>query len=262
MNLFFISIARAFTLAQPIPSIDNKGGLTDANNFAEYVVGIMPFIFGLAVVIAVVQLVIGGMQYALSEGLTSKEDAKDRIWSAIGGLFLALLSWLILNTINPDFVNPKALNIPPLTTTSTPTNTNTPITLTCGGPNQPTCSPAKPGGLCFGPNDCTPGYFCNFTTNKCELQVIINPPPPPPPPPPATTRSPAGCGTANNQCCNVPAGYCDNGVTCSSGLCSTSVVPPSQPKIPANCGASGTLCCVQPANYCNSGECKSNGMCK
>jgi hypothetical protein len=111
----------------------------------------MPYVFGLAVVIAVVQLVIGGMEYALSEGLTKKEDAKGRIWAAIGGLMLALLSWLILNTINPDFVNPKALNIQALP--------NTP-----GAPAGGTIFSSGAGGnTCTGGGGCVSG-ICNAGT--------------------------------------------------------------------------------------------------
>ncbi|OGF63199.1 hypothetical protein A2662_00945 [Candidatus Giovannonibacteria bacterium RIFCSPHIGHO2_01_FULL_45_33] len=110
----FAFAVRAFTLAQPIPGIGTESGISSADTFCQYVNGIMPYIFGLAAVIAVVQLVVGGMQYSLSEGLTSKEDAKDRIWAAIWGLLLALLSWLILNTINTNLVACGALNIPNL----------------------------------------------------------------------------------------------------------------------------------------------------
>lgn len=111
--LFFGISAFAFTLAQPIPGVGGQGGIgiTEATTFAQYVAAVMPFIFGLAIVVAVVQLVIGGMQYALSEVITSKQDAKERIMSAIYGLLLALLSWLILNTINPNLVNLKDLNL-------------------------------------------------------------------------------------------------------------------------------------------------------
>ena len=61
----------------------------------------------LAAVLAVIEIVVGGLQYALSESLFSKEDALDRIKMALLGLFIALVSWLILNTINPELVNLK-----------------------------------------------------------------------------------------------------------------------------------------------------------
>ncbi|HEY4504933.1 MAG TPA: hypothetical protein VJI73_04150 [Candidatus Paceibacterota bacterium] len=65
----------------------------------------------LTVALSVVMIAVGGIQYsasAINPGL--KNEARTRIWSAIGGLLLALFSWLILQTINPDIlVKPEFL---------------------------------------------------------------------------------------------------------------------------------------------------------
>ena len=53
--------------------------------------------------LAVLMLVIAGIEYvgsAASEAV--KSDAKNRMWNAIWGLLLALLSWILLTVINPD----------------------------------------------------------------------------------------------------------------------------------------------------------------
>ncbi len=48
-------------------------------------------------------LIIGGMKYITAAGnMATVTDAKDIIWNAILGLLLALLSWVIVSTINPD----------------------------------------------------------------------------------------------------------------------------------------------------------------
>ena len=48
-------------------------------------------------------LIIGGMKYITAAGnMATVTDAKDTIWNAIFGLLLALLSWVIVSTINPD----------------------------------------------------------------------------------------------------------------------------------------------------------------
>ena len=88
-----------YSLLQPLPQTG-----TQVSTFGQYVSGIIPFILVLAAVLAVVELVVGGMQYALSESLFTKEDAKDRITKALLGLMIALVSWILLNTINPDLV--------------------------------------------------------------------------------------------------------------------------------------------------------------
>lgn len=54
--------------------------------------------------LAVIRLMICGFQFMLSESISIKADAKKCIWAVIFGLFIILLSWLILFTINPDLV--------------------------------------------------------------------------------------------------------------------------------------------------------------
>ncbi len=55
-----------------------------------------------AVVLAVVYLIIGGARYATGDTLGSVDGGRKIITNAIVGLLFALLSWLLLNIINPD----------------------------------------------------------------------------------------------------------------------------------------------------------------
>ena len=91
-----------YNLLQPLPSVGKQ-----VSSFPQYIQGLIPFILSLAAVLAVVMIVIGGIQYAISEAVDAKADARDRITQAIFGLLLALLSYLILWTINPQLVNLK-----------------------------------------------------------------------------------------------------------------------------------------------------------
>ncbi len=67
------------------------------------------FQFGLALAAAlsVIMIVWGGVEIMLSEGPWGKLNGKEKIWNAIWGLGLALVSWLILYIINPDILNFK-----------------------------------------------------------------------------------------------------------------------------------------------------------
>jgi len=56
---------------------------------------------GLVAIVAMIMLVIGGVQYMVA-GDKDPGPAKERIRNAIWGLILALCSYLILYTINPD----------------------------------------------------------------------------------------------------------------------------------------------------------------
>ena len=63
------------------------------------------FIIGVAGLAAFVMLVTGGVKYLTSAGNPSAiGDAKDRIKSALLGLLIILMSWLILQVINPDLI--------------------------------------------------------------------------------------------------------------------------------------------------------------
>lgn len=60
---------------------------------------------GVAALLAVIMIVVGGFEYMTSEIPGAKNDGKDRIRGAIYGLLLVLLTWLILTTVNPDILN-------------------------------------------------------------------------------------------------------------------------------------------------------------
>lgn len=71
---------------------------------SEYLNIIITLIIGLCAVLAVIMIVVGGIEYATSELVSSKEAGKERIRGAILGLLLALGAWTILFTINPDLL--------------------------------------------------------------------------------------------------------------------------------------------------------------
>lgn len=59
---------------------------------------------GICAVLAVIMIVIGGIEYMTTELVSSKEAGKERIRNAIFGLLLALGAWTLLYTINPDIL--------------------------------------------------------------------------------------------------------------------------------------------------------------
>lgn len=101
--LFVVApIVSAYEVLQPLPNLTGK----ETSSVGGYLSNIYLIGIGLAGVLAVLMIVIGGIQYVAS-GISpsAKEDAKGKITSAILGLLLALLSYIILNTINPDLLN-------------------------------------------------------------------------------------------------------------------------------------------------------------
>ena len=238
--------AAPYSLLQPIEKVKQ------ANTIVDYVTNLVPLVIMLAAVLAVVQIVIGGMEWALSESITGKGEGKDRISMALLGLFIALLSYLILNTINPDLVNLKIPQINTLNTTATCTPAcnattqdcvsgscvNKTITATCstnpasGNCNELLCAPGAPNGKCatgtiWSQQQClctasTATWQCKqFNTGKV-LKCVTGT---------ATICSPGFCGfdangQANGDSCTIYSGslpQCQSQITSAGQTCNNGV---------------------------------------
>ncbi len=109
--LFFVSMyahaagtESGYTLLADIPTIvpkDASVGIT----LVDYMKGLFVAVIGLAIVLAVVQLVIGGIEYVAAAAPSAKSDARNRIAGAIGGLLLILIAWILLQALNPKLLN-------------------------------------------------------------------------------------------------------------------------------------------------------------
>ena len=96
-----------YCLLAPIPGLTSStdGSIDVTNGFGDYINRIIRIFIGLLAVMAVIMIVFGGIQYMISDVAGEKSAGKDRIMNAIWGLVLALASYMLLNTINPDFVH-------------------------------------------------------------------------------------------------------------------------------------------------------------
>ena len=102
--LAFVSpaIAQAATEVNPCPT----GGTFDplcnlsAGNFGPFVGTAINVAFVLAVIIAVVYLIYGGIKWIMSRGEKEKvEEARSHIVAAVVGLIIVFLSFFIINII-------------------------------------------------------------------------------------------------------------------------------------------------------------------
>ncbi len=93
----------------PFPGLDGGG----TPNLATYLQGIFRMLLIVAVVLSVIMIVIAGFQYvASSANPQGKGDARKRLSGALIGLVLALGSWLLLDTVNPNFASNLSITIP------------------------------------------------------------------------------------------------------------------------------------------------------
>lgn len=98
---------------EPLPGV-SAGSQPSLSTYLQAIFNIG---IGLGIVLAVVMLVIGGIEYVGgASNDAARRDAKDRIWAAIIGLLIALGAWLLLYTINPQLLSGalsiKSVSIP------------------------------------------------------------------------------------------------------------------------------------------------------
>ena len=86
-------------------------GAGQQSEFIPYVKDIIGFGYATIGILAMFMLCIGAYQYLMAAGNIGKvESARNTIGSAIFGLILGLLSWIILSKIHPDLVAFKAIS--------------------------------------------------------------------------------------------------------------------------------------------------------
>lgn len=87
------------------PLVDIPGMPTGEAPLGGYIVALYNFLLGAVGIIAMMMLVYGGFRYMTSAGNpAAMGDAKDIVYSAIIGLSLALISYLIISAINPELL--------------------------------------------------------------------------------------------------------------------------------------------------------------
>lgn len=85
-------------------AFESFGGANTTGDLGKFLSQAFSFGLALAAALAVVMIVWGGVEIMLSDSVFNKEDGKKKIQDAIWGLLLALVSWLILFTINPNIL--------------------------------------------------------------------------------------------------------------------------------------------------------------
>ncbi|MBU1956314.1 pilin [Patescibacteria group bacterium] len=91
-----------YSSLEPIPGVD----YSTPENPGSYLASLIKVIIGITTALAVLIITIAGIEHILGAG---KEDArtaaKEKMYGALIGLIIALASYLILNTINPNLLN-------------------------------------------------------------------------------------------------------------------------------------------------------------
>ena len=103
----------------PLPCIGNSTVCPNGSNPATvsikgYIQATFNLLIALASVTAVFMIVWGGFEYMTTDAISGKEAGREKLFNALKGLLLILCSYLILRTINPQFVNVPDTLVAPL----------------------------------------------------------------------------------------------------------------------------------------------------
>jgi hypothetical protein len=102
VNTNIVSAADDYIAVSGISEIEEAANTADLKGM----VGIFfSYTIGVAVILAIIFIIYGSVLYMTTDAFSEKSEGKEKIISAIGGLILALISWLILHEINPELVS-------------------------------------------------------------------------------------------------------------------------------------------------------------
>ncbi len=130
-TLLFLITKHAYAADPVFVSLTNITGLTKLtadDTFPELISNLFLVTIGFAAVLGVIMITIGGLEYMASDTPMAKGNGKEKIASALQGLFIVLISYLFLYTINPDLVSLDVLNLPSVPAYGPPAAT-APITI-------------------------------------------------------------------------------------------------------------------------------------
>ena len=108
LSLFNIVLAATSTYLWDVPLPPAPSGyLPSELSFESLVTYLYYWGLGIGGLLAFIRLIIAGIQWGASAGnVSSVKNAQDTMISSVFGLILLLGAWLLLNTINPQIVNP------------------------------------------------------------------------------------------------------------------------------------------------------------
>ena len=106
---------KGFTALAPIPGLTDTA-ITSSSGFAAFFDKLYIYLIGAAVILAIIMIIWGGLEYSTQDSISKKSDGKSKIYNAFFGLVLVLSPVLVFTIINPQILNLN-VNFPKLETT-------------------------------------------------------------------------------------------------------------------------------------------------
>lgn len=138
MKKIFVALVFSFFIIAPYAFADTQSGfvplaqipgLTDpgtansvvsSQSLATFFNNLYKYLVGLAAVLAVIEIIWGGLEISTKDSVSRQSDGKERIRMALFGLLLVLSPVLVFSIINPSILN-LSLNLPAIDTKSAST---------------------------------------------------------------------------------------------------------------------------------------------
>ncbi len=167
-----IVYAAGYIPLEPLTTAEKTGV-----SFSSYVSDLLKIGIGLAGVLAVLMIVLGGIGYISgASNPSARSEAKKKITNAIFGLILASASWLILYTINPNLLKKTLLVKSATTIEQSTSSSNSGVSATSNSYGGSMQSIQNTGEYCVDVNFTTNGSGpttkqCGFTPIECSKKV-------------------------------------------------------------------------------------------
>lgn len=97
-----------FCALAPIVGLTDQSmmnGVIGNASFAAFFNNLYKFLVGIAVALAIIEIIWGGLEISTKDSVSSKSDGKQRIYNAIMGLLLILSPVIVFSIINPNILN-------------------------------------------------------------------------------------------------------------------------------------------------------------
>ena len=87
------------------------GSVVNSTSLADFLNNLYRYLVGLAGILAVIEIIRGGLEISTKDSVSKKTDGKKRIYQALSGLALTLSPYVVFSIINPSILN-LSLNLP------------------------------------------------------------------------------------------------------------------------------------------------------
>ena len=150
-----------------IPGLTDQATAQQAigGNFANFFNDLYKFCIGIAVVLAIIEIVWGGIEIATQDSVSKKQDGRSRIAQAIFGLILVLSPVLVFSIINGNILN--------FTVAFKPLNLSTGGSVSLPAPTGQNLGPGQTPGSSFSPYiTCSSSGDCSNAQAACNQQKM------------------------------------------------------------------------------------------